>query len=168
MVILRWIGWERKGGDELCEKEPSSEFAVDLDGRFSVPSEACLGCEVPFEDRSGVDVITLLPAHLLHGPVEICQFFLDDIVVIVIPGIAGDAVSRVGFLWAGVVVEGQADDCPGTGQDLAWVSPALRVAFEPLHVPRLAPGHPGQEFVGVPGPSSGRHPAVVKADPGGN
>ncbi len=86
-------GRQVEGGEELGEEEPGAEPAVDLDGGLAVPAEAGVGGEVAFEHRAGVDVAALGAAEVAQGGVEVAELFLDEVVVVVVPGVAGDAVA---------------------------------------------------------------------------
>ena len=166
MVILRRIGRERQGCDEFGEKEPGAQPGVNLHGGLAIPAHSRLGGKVAFQDGPGIDVGPLHSTHLLHGEVEISQLLLNDVVVVVVPGVAGDAVGRVGLLRSRIVIESQANHGLCTGQDFPRVGPALGIAFQPGHVTGLARRNPLQELIGVAGTVGGGHPAVVEPELG--
>ena len=190
VVVLLFVGREGKGGEEFGEEEPGAEGGVDLDGGLAVPAEAGFGGEVAFEDGAGVGVVALGAAHVLEGEVEVAEFVLDEVVVVVVPGVTGDAVVwgrgilaagrrrnglrrdaaatvMVGGV-AGVVVEGEGDDGLGAGEDFAGVAAAFEVALEPFHVAGLAVGDPLEVVVGVGGAGGGGNTAVIEAELGGD
>ena len=86
------VRWEIEGGEQLGEEEPGAEAAVDLDSGFSVPAEAGIGGEVALEDGAGVDIVALDAAEGSEFFIESGEAFLDELVVVVVPGIARDAV----------------------------------------------------------------------------
>lgn len=106
---------------------------MDLDGGFPIPAEAGVGGEIAFEHRAGIDVVTLGAADFLELCVELGKAFLDEVVVVVVPGVAGDSVvGGMGFWeWgtASVVVDGEGDDGSAAGKDFARVGTAGGVAL---------------------------------------
>lgn len=168
VVVLFFVGFEVEGGEEFGEEEPGAEFGVDLDGGFAVPAEAGFGGEVAFEDGAGVGVVALGAAHVLEGGVEVAEFVLDDVVVVIVPGVAGDAVVGGGVFLAGKVVEGEGDDGLGAGEDFARVAAAFEVSFEPFHVAGFAVLDPLEVVVGVGRAGGSSDPAVIEAELGGD
>ena len=77
---------------------------------FPIPSQPGLGCHISFKNRTGIHVVTLGAAKLLHCKIEVPELFLDNIVVVLIPGIAGDLIGWIRVDWSRVVVEGKADN----------------------------------------------------------
>ena len=43
VVRLGWVGLEGEGGEQLGQKKPGAEPAMDLDGRLAIPAEAGSG-----------------------------------------------------------------------------------------------------------------------------
>lgn len=98
VVAEGWVWGEVKGGEELGEEEPCAEVAVDLDGGFTVPAEAGVCGEIALEDGAGIDVVALGAADFDEFLVECGEAFFDEVVVVVVPRVAGDAVVlRVAF-----------------------------------------------------------------------
>ena len=59
-VVFGWgVGLEIEGGDEFGKEEPCADLAVNLNGRFAVPSESGFASEVAFEHWPGIDVVAL-------------------------------------------------------------------------------------------------------------
>ena len=87
----------------------------------------------------------------------------DDVVVVAVPRVRGDAVvgRRMG---TGVVVEGHDHDGLTAGEDDARVGPALVVAGEPAHVTVFFGGNPILVGVCVFGPSGGGDADFGKAE----
>ncbi len=137
---------------------------MDLDGGFAVPAESGGGGEVAFEDGAGVDIVSLGAAEVLHGEVEVFEFVFDEVVVVVVPGVSGDAVLGVGVLLAREVVEGEGDDGFAAREDFARVTAAIDVAFEPLHVAGVSLFDPVEVLVGVGGSGGGGESAVGEAE----
>ena len=135
---------------------------------FPIPSQPRFGCHIPFKDRAGIHVVTLSAAELLHGEVEILELFLDDVVVVLIPGVAGDLVGGIRVDWSRVVIECKTDNSLRTGKNIAGVSSAFGITFQPFHVTGLPLRDPAQKLIGMSCPASRSNPAIVKADLGGN
>lgn len=135
---------------------------------FPIPSQSGLRCHVSFKNRTGVHVVTLGAAKLPHCKVEISELFLDDVVVVLIPGIAGDLIGWIRVGRSRVVVEGKADNSLRAGKNVAGVGSALGIALKPFHVTGLTFRRPAQKLIGMPRPAGRRNPAIVKAELGGN
>ena len=163
LVRLQW-----KGGDQLGKEKPRSYPAMDLHTGLSVPSQSRLGGEISFKNRPGVYIVTLDTAEFLHRKIEVLQLCLDNVVVVIIPGIAGDLVVRIGVSRSRIVVEGEADDGLGTGKNLAGISSAFGVSLKPLHITGLSLGNPLQEIISMPCPEARGYPAIFKAEFFGN
>lgn len=87
---------EIEGGEDVCEEEPGAEVAVDLHGALAAPAEAGFAGEVALEDGAGVDVGALGAAVGGEEVGEGAELGFDEVVVVVVPGVAGDAVGRRG------------------------------------------------------------------------
>ena len=115
---------------------------MDLQGGFPVPTEAGIAGEVAFQHRAGIDIEALGAAEGLQFSVEVPEAFLNEIVVILVPGIARDAVAAGAAFGkrttARIVVQSQADDGFATWQHLARVAAALRSSLQPAHFAMLA------------------------------
>lgn len=136
---------------------------MDLDGGFAIPTKAGSGGEVAFKDRAGVGVVALGAAHVCKGVVEVLEFFLDEVVVVVIPRVAGDAVVAAGLFFCGEVVEGERDDRAAAGEDLARVAAAFDITLEPAHVAGVACFDPFEVAIGVGGTGGGGDATVIEA-----
>ena len=55
-----------------------------------MPTDAGLRRVIAFQDRPGIDITLLLPAERAKKLVDFIQFVLDQIVIIIAPGIARD------------------------------------------------------------------------------
>jgi hypothetical protein len=160
------IGIEVEGGDDFGEEEPGAEAAVDLHGALAIPAEAGLAGEVALENGAGVHVMALGAAEAGEEGVELPEAFFDEVVVVVVPGVAGDAVGAVplGPVRALPVGGGEDDEGSGAGDDVAGVGAALGVAGEPGHVSVFAVGDPLLEDIAVGGREGGGDAAVGEAE----
>lgn len=165
VIVHGRIGREVEGGDDFREEEPGAEFGMDLNGGFSIPAEAGFGGEVAFEDGSVVDVLFLVAAVGFEFGGEGFHLFLDDIVVVGVPGVsrelsrlaAGDGITLE-------IVEGENDDGLGAGEDDTGVFAAFGISFHPGHVAVAAVGDPLVEGGRVFGFGSGGDAAFVEAE----
>lgn len=136
---------------------------MDLHGRLAVPSQACFVGKVALENRSGIGVESLGSSVLFEKEVELAQLGGDEVVVIPIPGIGGDAVVG-GWVRTGVIIEGHHHHRLAARQDDARVGAALGVALQPSHIAMLAVLDPILKSVGMAGPLGRRHPQIGKAE----
>jgi hypothetical protein len=88
------IGRQFKRGENFSKEKPGPELAVEQHRAFAMPADPGFGSKVAFQHRTGIDIKFLLPTGCGQKAVERPQFFLQHVMVIVTPGIAGDAASR--------------------------------------------------------------------------
>ncbi|MEN9974538.1 MAG: hypothetical protein RLZZ282_544, partial [Verrucomicrobiota bacterium] len=83
---------------------------MNLHGGFAIPPEASGGGMVAFEHGAGIDVWFLAPAEGFESLVECLQAVLDEVVIVEVPCVAGDAKSGRGGHResAGEIIHGQA------------------------------------------------------------
>ena len=81
-----------------ARKNQVPTFRVQQHRALAVPARPGFRREITFHDRTGIDVITLPPAVGLQEGVERAEFFLNQVVVVVAPGVAGESAGRRG-LW---------------------------------------------------------------------
>ena len=172
VIVEGAVGGDFEGGEDFGEEEVAAEGGVDLEGAFAVPAEAGGGSPVAFEDGAGIGVEFLGAAAVFEVGAEVAEFAVEEGVVVVAPGVAGDgAGGGLGGRGMGVglpVVEGEGDDGAGPGEDLAGVAAALGLAGHPLHGAVAAVVEPGLEGVGVgSGALEEGDAAVVEAEVGG-
>ena len=105
VIAGRRVGVKFEGGEEFAEEKPGAELAVDLDGGLAIPAEAGGACKIAFEDGAGIDVVTLLAAHVFESEIEVLELVLDEVVVVVVPRIAGNTVSDVGIVFRWKVIQ---------------------------------------------------------------
>ncbi len=149
MIAGGGIGFHLQRGEEFGEKEPGAEFAMDLNSGFAIPSQAGGRGEVTLQDRTGVDVVALGASHVLKGKVEVLEFVLNEIVVVIIPRVARDAVVGAGLLFCGEVVEGKRDNRLAAFQNFAWIAAAFNVSLEPAHIAGVSCFDPFKVGVGM-------------------
>ena len=110
---------------------------MDLHGGFPVPAEPGVAREVPLQHRPGIHVESLGAAEGLQFPVELPQPLFYQVVIVVIPRVAGDPVASVvpfgKRTTARIVIQRETDDRPATGQHLARIAASLRRALKPRH-----------------------------------
>ena len=92
-------GRQFKRGENFGKKKPGPKLAVDQHRAFSMPPDPGFGSKVAFQHRPGIDINFCRPPRCGQKAVERPQFFLQHVMVIVTPGIAGDAASR----WSGAL-----------------------------------------------------------------
>jgi uncharacterized protein YqeY len=162
----RRVGGEVEGGDDFGEEEPGAEAAVDLHGAFAIPAEAGVTGEIAFEDRAGVDVVPLAAAEAGEERVELPEALFDEVVVVVVPGVASDAEGAVAFGAFGAlpVVGGEDDEGFGFGDEEAGIGAAVEVFGHPGHVAELAVCDPLFEEVAMGGGTCGGDSAVGEAE----
>ena len=117
-----------------ARKNQVPSAAVDLHGGFAIPAEAGGAGEVAFEHRAGIDVGFVAAAEGLQLEHRTrAAGARSRSMVVIVPGIAGDADSRRDGLRkrlvAGEIIQRQADDGLAAGQHLAGVAAALRRAL---------------------------------------
>jgi len=166
------VGFEFEGGEQFAEEKPCAESAVDLDCRFAIPADSGFMGEVAFEYRPGIDVIALSATPFFQCRIEGLEFFDDEVVVVIVPCVAGDAaggprVVRFGLVLARVVVEREDDDRSDAGEDFARVDTAVGIARHPLHVAVFAVVDPLQIGFGVRCAGCFGDPAIVESELGG-
>ena len=131
-----------------------------------MPANPCQGREIAFEHRAGVDVTTLSPALSREPGVQFPEPRRDRVVIVVVPGIPGDAALRRGR-GSLPVVQRKNHDALCAGEHEFWVGPAFRVPFHPRHLPGMPRGEPFPERVGVRWLCACRHAAEVKSERSG-
>ncbi len=87
----RRVGFEVEGGEQFGQEEPGAEFRVEEHRALAVPARAGFGGEIALQHRAGIDVVPLPAAVRLQKGVQRAQLAFDQVVVIVAPGVAGDA-----------------------------------------------------------------------------
>lgn len=96
------------------------------------------------------------------------EAFFNEIMVVIIPGVAGDAVAAgmAGRERAatGIVVEGEADEGAAAGEDDARIGAAGGIPGEPFHFAMAAIGEPGVEGGGVGGSAGGGDATIIEAE----
>ena len=85
VIVLGFVGGKRKSGEEIGEKEPGAEAAMNLDGGFSIPAEARFVGEVALENGSGVGVVSLGATVLFEESIQFAQTGGNDVVVVAVP-----------------------------------------------------------------------------------
>ena len=163
VVVLRTVGGKGKGREEVGQKEPSAESAMNLDGGLAIPAEPGFVGKVTFEDGAGIGVVTLGSAVLFEEFVELAQAGGDDVVVVAVPGVGGNAIVGRG-MGAGMIVESHHDDGLAAREHDARVRPALGVALEPSHVSVFAFLNPFLIGVGMGSPNGRGHLEVCEAE----
>ena len=73
-------------------------MAVDLHGALAAPAEAGFAGEVALEDGAGVHVGALGAAVGGEEVGEGAEFGFDEVVVVVVPGVAGDSILSLRLL----------------------------------------------------------------------
>ena len=82
-------------GEDAAEEQPVAEVARDEAGMLALPAEPGLGGEGFFHHRCGIDEDFHFAAIFLGNEAgELLQFFLDDVVIILVERIAGDIADR--------------------------------------------------------------------------
>ena len=103
--------------------------------------------------------------------IKLPEFFFDQVVVIVVPCVAGDAVAAGVVLRKGTVarkiIEGEADHRAASGQDLARVAAAMRVVLEPGHLTVFTVLDPIEKFLRMACGAGFGEAAIVEACLGG-
>ena len=66
-------------------------MTMDLHRAFTAPAESGLAGEVTLQNGAGIDIGLLHAAMSGEKGIEFAQLFLDEVVVVVIPRVAGDA-----------------------------------------------------------------------------
>jgi len=89
-------------------------------------------------------------------------------VIVIVPRVAGDAVSGGWVFFCGEVVEGEGDNGFTAGENFPWVTAALDIALEPAHVAGVSFLDPLKVVIGVGGTGSGCNAAVVEAELAGD
>ncbi len=98
-VSFRRVGGELEGGQNLPEKNPVPELAVDEVGMFADETQARAFSQVAFEQRAGIDVPErpgALSSQPIHEFSELFQPLAENVMIIVIAGVAGDDPARPG------------------------------------------------------------------------
>ena len=171
-MVADWrVGREVEGREDVGEEKPGAESAVDLHRRFAIPAESGIAGEIAFEDRAGIDIEFLRAAERLQFLIKLLEFFFDQIVVIVVPCVAGDAVAAGVVFGEGVVsweiIEREADHRAAAGQYLARVAAAMRVALEPGHFAVFAVLDPIEKFLRMACGAGFGEATIVEAGLGG-
>ena len=143
------VGLEVERADDLAEEQPRPELRVDQAGVLANPPEPRVLRVDPFLHRPGVDVgprlegLVRFGSHPGEQPVEP---FLQDIVVVVAPGVPGQSrdaarrLIRVGTI--GVVERAGDDDAACAGNDATDVGAPIGGSRHPTHLARVAPVDP--------------------------
>ena len=109
---------------------------------------------VPLEHRSGIDITFLRASESGQPRVERAQPRDDNIMVIVVPRVPGDAsgrtpVGRSGRAFAGKIIHREHEHAAASGQDDPRVGAAFRIAFHPCHVAMASVAQPREKTVGM-------------------
>ena len=108
------------------------------------------GCRpVAFEDRPAVDKAPLLPAGLREARGEGFEARGDHLVVIVAPGVAGDAAGPDCRGGVAEIIRGQDNDRLGTGEDSPRIAAVLLGAPHPFHGGLASVVQPRAERLGM-------------------
>lgn len=105
VVDGRGIGRELKGGEDFGEEEPCAEAAMDLHGAFAIPAETGDRGEIAFQNGPSIDVVTLGSALGGECRIEGAELFPHQVVVVLIPCVAGNFPIGWVFDRAWVVVQ---------------------------------------------------------------
>jgi hypothetical protein len=87
----RFIRRQFKRGQDFRQKKPGPQSLIDKHGAFAVPANAGLRGMISFQHRPGVDVTFLLSADAAKKLVDPVELRLDDIMIVLTPGIACDS-----------------------------------------------------------------------------
>ena len=87
----------------------------------------------------------------------------DDVVVVIIPRIAGDSIIGTRLFPCGEIVEREGNDRATTRKDFAGVASPFGVSFEPLHITGMSFFDPAEVVIGMGSPGCGGDAAVVEA-----
>ena len=134
-VGQRRVGWNFERCEHLGQEKPRAEFWMDQHRAFALPACAGKRTEVALQHRPRIGVITLNAAVLLQKRVDLLELRLDEIVVIIIPRITGDAIhGALGFRVALPVIHCQHHHAFRARQHKLRVCATVRVAFHPRHL----------------------------------
>ena len=169
VVGFRLVGRDLEVGEDGAEEEPGAEPSMDLHGALPAPAKAGLVGEIALQDRTGIDVAALASADQVDVVPDLAQAGLHDVVVVVVPGIAGDApwglpLGRRDGTVARQVVQGEDDHGARPRHHLAGIAAAVRIAGEPGHLAVLPLGDPVAEDIGVRRLVRAGNPAVIEPD----
>jgi hypothetical protein len=144
-----------------------AELAVNLHGRFSIPAKSGIGCEIAFENGSGIDVVALRAAESNQSRIEICKAFFYQIVVVIVPSIFGDAI----IFWmmfgkwivSGVIIHRQANHRFAALKDFPRIATTVGISLQPLHVTMGTIFYPRLEIIRMSRTLGLSNSAIVKA-----
>ena len=98
---LRRVGRQLERGENFREKKPGPQLAVEQHRALAVPADPGLGGKVALQHGPGIDIDFLPSAGRGEKLVQLAQFPLDHLVIIVAPGITRDAPGAVVSLRGG-------------------------------------------------------------------
>ena len=157
------IGREFEGGENDREKKPGPQLRMDPHRALAMPGHAA-GCgPVAFEDRSTVDEAPLSPSSLCEVCGEGFEARGDHLVVIVAPGVAGDAASPACRGAVAEIIRGQDNDRLGPGEDSPRIAAVLLGAPHPFHAGLPSVVQPRAQRLGMRCRSGLRESAEVES-----
>src|SRR4030095_11817909 len=133
-----------------------------------MPAGSGLRRVITFQNRSSIDITFLLPAELAQKLIDFSQFALDQIVIVIAPGIPRDsACSGTGVACLGgslKIIHRKHNDRACASQNLLRITAFF---FSALHVTHFAVStfiQPISEFICVWRGAAGRDAAGVKTN----
>ena len=105
-MITKWfVRWQIERCDQLCQKKPCPQPTMNLHSGFTTPSQTSIIGKIPLQHRSSVTVVSLSPPQFLHRQIHLLELVLNDMMVVLIPGITGDTVVHVGMIFGRQIIK---------------------------------------------------------------
>ena len=94
--------------------------------------------------------------------IQVLQLRLNNVMVILIPGVTGNSIINIRILFAWKIIEGQTYDGKSAIDHNGRINSALNIALKPFHITRAAVIDPFTVFFGMGSLLRPRYPAIVK------